>query len=242
MMEPPAAPAGPRAGAGAGEPGEPGEGARLSTDGGGAEEPRGDDRRKPQKVTVSESRRRREARSALKAKSTRAKPKDKARQAKSSSAKAPSKQESKKPDLVSVGTTIQNSSASWRILEKIGAGGFGQIYKAECPATHTTLAIKMESIKANKQVMKMEVHVLRALQGQDCACKYFGCGRTSTFNYVAMSLVGNNLAQLRKGQQGQKFSLGTSLYLGVHMLSVRFSPPPIHPPSFLRCKIVPSVL
>lgn len=50
--------------------------------------------------------------------------------------------------------------------QKIGGGGFGEIYEAIDLQNHNErVAVKVESSKASKQVLKMEVAVLRRLQG-----------------------------------------------------------------------------
>lgn len=99
---------------------------------------------------------------------------------------------------------------------KVGGGGFGEIYEATDVANGGELvAIKVESAKATKQVLKMEVAVLRRLQGSPApapwdaahwrglegkkhACKFYGCGRNEKFNYLVMGLQGRNLADLRR--------------------------------------------
>ena len=49
---------------------------------------------------------------------------------------------------------------------KVGGGGFGEIYEAlDLGNGGESVAIKVESSKAAKQVLKMEVAVLRRLQG-----------------------------------------------------------------------------
>ncbi|KAK5983935.1 Tau-tubulin kinase 1 [Trichostrongylus colubriformis] len=87
----------------------------------------------------------------------------------------------------------------WKIKQKIGGGGFGEIYEAVDTQNHNErVAVKVESSKAAKQVLKMEVAVLRRLQGKKHACKFYGCGRNDKFNYLVMSLQGKNLADLRR--------------------------------------------
>jgi tau tubulin kinase len=54
----------------------------------------------------------------------------------------------------------------WKINKKVGGGGFGEIFDAFDLQNHNErVAIKVESSKATKQVLKMEVAVLRRLQG-----------------------------------------------------------------------------
>ncbi|KAK6018511.1 hypothetical protein OSTOST_15898, partial [Ostertagia ostertagi] len=105
------------------------------------------------------------------------------------------------------------SSSEGEILQvsqkqKIGGGGFGEIYEAIDTQNHNErVAVKVESSKAAKQVLKMEVAVLRRLQGKKHACKFYGCGRNDKFNYLVMSLQGKNLADLRRESN---FAMGRS--------------------------------
>lgn len=50
-------------------------------------------------------------------------------------------------------------------LKKIGGGGFGEIYEALDLQTKYNVALKVESAQQPKQVLKMEVAVLKKLQG-----------------------------------------------------------------------------
>ena len=50
-------------------------------------------------------------------------------------------------------------------VKKIGGGGFGEIYEGMDVATKEQVALKLESARQSKQVLKMEVAVLKKLQG-----------------------------------------------------------------------------
>ena len=50
-------------------------------------------------------------------------------------------------------------------MKKIGGGGFGEIYEGLDMVTKESIALKLESAKQPKQVLKMEVAVLKKLQG-----------------------------------------------------------------------------
>lgn len=54
-------------------------------------------------------------------------------------------------------------------MKKIGGGGFGEIYEATDLMTRVSVALKVESAQQPKQVLKMEVAVLKKLQGE---CKW----------------------------------------------------------------------
>ena len=50
-------------------------------------------------------------------------------------------------------------------MKKIGGGGFGEIYEGVDIVTKEQVALKLESARQSKQVLKMEVAVLKKLQG-----------------------------------------------------------------------------
>nr|XP_018671613.1 tau-tubulin kinase 1-like isoform X2 [Ciona intestinalis] len=125
----------------------------------------------------------------------------------------------------------------WKIMRKIGGGGFGEIYEAVDTVSGEAVALKAESARQAKQVLKMEVAVLKALQGKEHVCRFIACGRNERFNYVIMSLVGRNLAELRRSQPRGMFSISTTLRLGQQILvGIRN----IHCVGFLHRDIKPS--
>ncbi|XP_065689602.1 tau-tubulin kinase 1 isoform X2 [Patagioenas fasciata] len=124
----------------------------------------------------------------------------------------------------------------WKVLKKIGGGGFGEIYEAMDLLTRENVALKVESAQQPKQVLKMEVAVLKKLQGKDHVCRFIGCGRNEKFNYVVMQLQGRNLADLRRSQPRGTFTLSTTLRLGKQILE---SIEAIHSVGFLHRDIKP---
>ncbi|XP_071962155.1 uncharacterized protein [Antedon mediterranea] len=137
-------------------------------------------------------------------------------------------------DLLSPDAIIKER---WQVIKKIGGGGFGEIYEAQDFLLEETVAIKLESASQPKQVLKMEVAVLKKLQGKDHVCKFIGCGRNDQFNYVVMSLQGLNLAELRRSQSRGTFTISTTLRLGKQILEAIES---IHDVGFLHRDIKPS--
>uniref|UniRef100_A0A0N4UCP2 Protein kinase domain-containing protein n=1 Tax=Dracunculus medinensis TaxID=318479 RepID=A0A0N4UCP2_DRAME len=134
--------------------------------------------------------------------------------------------------------TSQIIRERWKIKAKVGGGGFGEIYEAtDLQNRNERVAVKVESSKATKQVLKMEVAVLRRLQGKRHACKFYGCGRNDKFNYLVMSLQGKNLADLRRESPKQSFSLSTTIRLGIQILNAIRE---IHSIGFLHRDIKPS--
>lgn len=125
----------------------------------------------------------------------------------------------------------------WKITRKIGGGGFGEIYEAVDTSNGEAVAVKAESARQSKQVLKMEVAVLKGLQGKAHVCRFIACGRNDRFNYVVMSLVGRNLAELRRSQPRGMFTISTTIRLGRQILAAVEN---IHSVGFLHRDVKPS--
>uniref|UniRef100_A0A3Q1HE72 non-specific serine/threonine protein kinase n=1 Tax=Anabas testudineus TaxID=64144 RepID=A0A3Q1HE72_ANATE len=137
-------------------------------------------------------------------------------------------------DILSVLSLVKER---WKVVKKIGGGGFGEIYEALDLLTRVSVALKVESAQQPKQVLKMEVAVLKKLQGKDHVCRFVGCGRNDRFNYVVMELQGRNLADLRRSMTRGTFSISTTLRLGRQIVEAIES---IHSVGFLHRDIKPS--
>uniref|UniRef100_A0A3B3ZY00 Protein kinase domain-containing protein n=1 Tax=Periophthalmus magnuspinnatus TaxID=409849 RepID=A0A3B3ZY00_9GOBI len=136
-------------------------------------------------------------------------------------------------DILSVSDVVRDR---WKVIRKIGGGGFGEIYEVLDQLSQATVALKVESAQQPKQVLKMEVAVLKKLQGKDHVCRFVGCGRNDRFNYVVMELQGRNLADLRRTMARGTFSVSTTLRLGKQILEAIES---IHSVGFLHRDIKP---
>lgn len=137
-------------------------------------------------------------------------------------------------DILSVADVVRDR---WKVVRKIGGGGFGEIYEVLDKLSQATVALKVESAQQPKQVLKMEVAVLKKLQGKDHVCRFVGCGQNDRFNYVVMELQGRNLADLRRTMTRGTFSASTTLRLGKQILEAIES---IHSVGFLHRDIKPS--
>ncbi len=118
--------------------------------------------------------------------------------------------------LVSAGTIVKDR---WQVGKVIGKGGFGQVHQATDLLSGEVVALKLESNDATRALLKMEVAILRLLAGQPHVPRFHGCGLTTGFGFVAMSLLGDNLGQLRKRCPHQRFSLSTACSLGRDILA-----------------------
>ena len=96
----------------------------------------------------------------------------------------------------------------------------------------------MESSINSKQVLKMEVAVLKRLQGTTPhVCDFIGCGKNDVVNYVVMTMLGPSLSELRKRQPNQRFTISTTLRIGIQIVEAIKA---IHNCGFLHRDIKPS--
>uniref|UniRef100_A0A5K3FJB6 non-specific serine/threonine protein kinase n=1 Tax=Mesocestoides corti TaxID=53468 RepID=A0A5K3FJB6_MESCO len=73
------------------------------------------------------------------------------------------------------------------------------------------VAVKAESNTQPKQMLRMEVAVMRRLKNKKNFCDLLACGRNARINYIIMTLQGKNLSELRKNSAERCFSRSTSL-------------------------------
>ena len=104
----------------------------------------------------------------------------------------------------------------YMIIEKIGSGSFGLIYKGENVRTKEKVAIKVESIKNNTKLLKNESIVYQYLGGKQGIpiVKWFG--KDECNYYMVINLLGLSLEQLKT--ERSKFSLKLTLQIGIQIL------------------------
>jgi serine/threonine protein kinase len=125
----------------------------------------------------------------------------------------------------------------YRLVKKIGEGAFGEIYSARSLFDDELVAIKIERNDSKKQILKLEVAVLKKLQKSPYVCRFITCGRFGEYNYMVMELLGENLSELRRRQPLGKFSMITTAKLGIEMVKAIQS---IHELGYLHRDIKPS--
>ncbi|KAJ6231326.1 tau-tubulin kinase 1 [Anaeramoeba flamelloides] len=106
----------------------------------------------------------------------------------------------------------------WKLGKRIGKGGFGEIYLSQDLKTKMPVAIKFEKINPKKQVLKIEIAILRKLQVSPYVPKFVYYGRNLEYTYLIMELLGSNLSVERRRRSNHKFSLATTTKLGIEMI------------------------
>ena len=136
--------------------------------------------------------------------------------------------------LCDVGTVLKGR---WRLSKKVGQGAFGEIFSGFDMNSQEPVAIKLERWDTKKAVLKLEVSVLKKMQNSHFVCRYVHCGHFEDHNYLVMELLGENLSELRRRRPGGRFSLATTVRLGVQIVQAVEA---IHEIGYLHRDLKPS--
>lgn len=104
----------------------------------------------------------------------------------------------------------------YKILNKIGNGSFGVVYKGENIRTKEPVAIKIESLSCKNRLLKNEAKICRLLESNNgvTSMKWYGIDNNNA--YAVFELLGVSLDTYM--ERLGKFTLKTTLILGVQMI------------------------
>ncbi|CAJ0560851.1 unnamed protein product, partial [Mesorhabditis spiculigera] len=115
----------------------------------------------------------------------------------------------------------------FRILGQVGAGSFGQIYRARVLSNDKDLEVAVKAVVRQQRATEakravLEQKILRDLSGMPNFPKLYSSGKETigqrTFNYMVMDLLGPNLAELRKRRPEQRLEAVTVYRIGLQGL------------------------
>lgn len=104
------------------------------------------------------------------------------------------------------------------LLDKIGSGCFGSIYKGQNVRTKEYVAIKVEPTELEIKLLKNESKIYHYLNGCEGIpiVKWFG--KDAANYYMVINLLGSSLQDLMHKMQG--FSLALTLKIGIKVLNI----------------------
>jgi casein kinase I family protein HRR25 len=104
------------------------------------------------------------------------------------------------------------------LLDKIGSGCFGSIYKGQNIRTKEYVAIKVEPIELDIKLLKNESNIYQYLNGCEGIpfVKWFG--KDTVNYYMVINLLGSSLQNLMN--KTDKFSLALTLKIGIKVINI----------------------
>jgi serine/threonine protein kinase len=106
----------------------------------------------------------------------------------------------------------------YKILEKIGEGSFGLIYKGENTRTRELVAIKVEPISSNFKLLKNESKIYQYLINNEGFPNVKWFGKDKCNYYMVINLLGESLQSLIIKKQC--FSLKLVLQIGIQVINL----------------------
>lgn len=104
----------------------------------------------------------------------------------------------------------------YKLIEKIGEGSFGLIYKGQNIRTNEYVAIKIETINSNIRLLKNETTIYQYLNNTNGIPEVKWFGKDNNNYYMVLKLLGLSLQTIKK--KSGRFSLITTLKLGTNIL------------------------
>jgi serine/threonine protein kinase len=106
----------------------------------------------------------------------------------------------------------------YKIIEKLGAGCFGEIYKGENIRTQEHVAIKVEPISNNLKLLKNESVIYQYLVGTTGVPNVKWFGKDAVNYYMVLNLLGDSLQTLLNSKK--IFSLKLVLQIGLQIIFI----------------------
>lgn len=107
----------------------------------------------------------------------------------------------------------------YRILETLNsAGEFGQLYRGENVRTKEDVAIKVEPIASQTNLLKRETQIYQYLGNSPGIPQIKWFGSDNTNNYMVMSLLGKSLSALKREQPNSTFSLTSTISIAINII------------------------
>ncbi|KJH47351.1 hypothetical protein DICVIV_06556 [Dictyocaulus viviparus] len=123
-------------------------------------------------------------------------------------------------ELPELGTTVSFKGHTWDVLKKIYEGIFSHVYMLRDVMDHRKLyAMKVEKqFNCERPVLKLDVAVLSQLKNTIGFPTLIIAGRTDTFKFCVMRLVGPDIRSLMWEMPNRRFSPSTSYRIAMQTL------------------------
>jgi serine/threonine protein kinase len=108
----------------------------------------------------------------------------------------------------------------YTIIEKIGVGSFGTIYKGKHNKTDEVVAIKIEPISSKYKLLKNETFIYHYLNKLNCIPKLKWFGKDTINYYMVIDLLGPSLRDIIEKYNKNGLSLLFTLEIGIKIMNI----------------------
>jgi serine/threonine protein kinase len=130
----------------------------------------------------------------------------------------------------------QAQIGDYRIIQKLGSGGYGEIFSVRGHGSSDLLALKTENLDSATRSLETEIRFLRLLPQEPCFPHVIADGHTAAVSYFVMPLYGPSVGAIRRSTEGQHFSLPTMTRIAYETIKIIEK---LHSVGVVHCDIKP---
>jgi serine/threonine protein kinase len=106
----------------------------------------------------------------------------------------------------------------YEVGQKIGQGGFGEIYVAKNTKNKKLYAIKTEQKNSPRKTLEFESRILKEISKFDIFPRFFHFGKSSDYLWLSMELLGPSLSSIIKQLPEKHLSIKCGVIVGIRVL------------------------
>ncbi|KAF8366549.1 hypothetical protein PRIPAC_84378 [Pristionchus pacificus] len=127
---------------------------------------------------------------------------------------------SEPPPEIKIAIGDKIADGKYIVKKKLGEGSCGQVYLVH-DKNENSLAMKVEAKMKNREeeILKMEIYVLKKMQNSKHVCRFYSSGVQSNYSFVIMSLLGNELSELRRRCPGRRMCHSSVLRIAIQAVT-----------------------
>jgi serine/threonine protein kinase len=123
------------------------------------------------------------------------------------------------------------------IVQKLGSGGYGEIFSVKTISDNVPLALKTETIDSPNSSLATEIEMLGKLPDDPCFPHVIKQGETPAVRFFLMPLYGPSLSAIRHQIQGERFSMATVCKVALETMKILEK---LHQTGVVHCDVKPS--
>ncbi|KHJ92953.1 hypothetical protein OESDEN_07141 [Oesophagostomum dentatum] len=124
---------------------------------------------------------------------------------------------------------VFNVSFSWRVIQLLGSGGFGDVYKVvkHNEADKSESAMKTEMVIGDRRLLRLKIEVMVLMKCHEQAdpstkehfVPFVDRGKTMKFKFLVMGLVGKSLEDIRRDVLNHNYTRSTVIQCSIQTLT-----------------------